>query len=63
MSKMIDDMLMEGFLEGFQIGMKKEERAAATRMLKAGKLEFTEISMYSGLSLEEVEKLSLELGL
>ena len=55
MSKMIDEMLMEG--------MKKEERAAATRMLKAGKLEFTEISMYSGLSLEEVEKLSLELEL
>lgn len=54
MCKAMEDMRNESLQEGMKEGMK----VAALRMLKAGKYALEEIAAISGLSLDEVKKLS-----
>lgn len=54
MCKAMEDMRNESLQEGLKKGMMD----AALRMLAAGKYALEEIAAISGLSLEEVKKLS-----
>lgn len=56
MCKVMEDMRNESLQEGMREGMK----AAALRMLKAGKYALDEIAAISGLSLDEVKKLNAD---
>lgn len=44
-------------LTGYEKGTNENKRETALKMLKDGKLSIDDISYYSGLSKEEVEKL------
>ena len=50
---------MESLQEGIREGKKEGLKAAALRMLKAGKYTLDEIVSISGLSLNEVRELSV----
>ena len=58
MCKVMEDMRNESLREGEKKGMK----AAALRMLKAGKYALDEIAEISGLSLDDVKKLQVSQG-
>lgn len=60
MCKVIEDMRKEEREEGMREGMREGMKAAALRMLEAGKYAFEEIAAISGLSLDEVRKLHAE---
>lgn len=66
MCKAIEDMrneaLQEGMRRGLEQGLKRGVKATALRMLEVGKYALEEIAGISGLSLEEVRKLQMELG-
>lgn len=51
------ELLEQGREEGIEQGLEQ----TAVRMLKAGKLSVEEISLYSGLAVEQVLKLKNEL--
>lgn len=50
--------MQRGMQQGMQRGMQQGIQQVAIGMLKANKLSVNEISMYSGLSVEEVEMLA-----
>ena len=60
MCKVMEDMRKEEREEGIKEGIKEGMRTAALRMLEAGKYALEEISIISGLSLDEVKKLHTE---
>lgn len=51
----------QGIDIGREQGAEQEKMQTAVRMLKAGKLSMEEISIYSGLTLEQVLQLKNEL--
>ena len=58
MCKAMEDMRKESLQEGIQEGRKEGMKDTALRMLADGTLSLEKIAEYSGLSLEEVKKLS-----
>ncbi len=58
---LIDIGYERGHSDGIDIGRDMERERTALNMLKAGKLSIEEISMYSGLTIEQVLKLKDEL--
>ncbi len=62
MCKVMEDMreqsMKEGLAQGMRQGMKQGMKDTALRMLQAGKYALDEIAAISGLSVEEVRKLS-----
>ena len=58
MCKAMEDMRKESLQEGIQEGRKEGMKDTALRMLADGALSLEKIAEYSGLSLEEVKKLS-----
>ena len=50
--------MQRGMQQGMQRGMQQGIQQVAIGMLKANKLSVNEISMYSGLSVKEVEMLA-----
>lgn len=60
MSKILEDMKEESFQKGFQESVLETRNFVALRMLQAGKYPLEEISDISGLSLDEVKKLSAD---
>ena len=57
MCKVMEDMRKEEREEGIKEGIKEGMRTAALRMLEAGKYALEEISIISGLPLDEVKEL------
>lgn len=60
MCKVMEDMRYESLREGMKEGRKEGMKAAALRMLEAGKYTLEEIANISGLSLDELEKLKAD---
>lgn len=60
MCKLLEDMREEALQQGLKEGLKEGLRSTALRMLQAGSYPLEEIAAISGLSLDEVKKLSAD---
>ena len=63
MCKVMEDMrnesLQEGMKQGREQGIKEGMKAAALRMLEAGRYALEEVAEVSGLPLDDVKKLKM----
>lgn len=59
--ELYDEALEQGMEQGIEQGLEQGVEQTAIRMLKAGKLSVEEISLYSGLTVEQVLKLKNEI--
>lgn len=58
MSSVLDDMRLESYQEGVAAGKNKNRKETALNLLKLGTISLDDISFATGLSLDEVKKLS-----
>lgn len=58
--EMCDDARAEGLVEGESLGLQKQALLIAQKMLKDGRFSLEDISDFSRLPLEEVQKLQMK---
>lgn len=60
MCKVLEDMRLQSYQEGVAEGKKNNRKETALNLLKLGTISLDDISFATGLSLDEVKKLSEE---